>query len=223
MPSPIRVLLIDDCRFFPDVLRVALGRQDRVLLLGVTADFGEAVALIPARDIDLVVIRGNGLEENVLQGIRRLKQAYPALNIITMGTRGGEEWILQVIEAGANGYILNDSSLTEALATIEAVHEGQTLCSPQILAAVVQRVWQFAQGAGQEPTRPAEKLSPREQEVLDLIAQGLVNKEIAQKLRLSLCTVKNHVHNILDKLGVRHRRAAIRFAASLPALAGVGR
>jgi DNA-binding NarL/FixJ family response regulator len=123
-----------------------------------------------------------------------------------------EEAILKFIEAGASGYLLKEASWEELLETIEAVRLGRTVCSARITAAVFQRVCRLSQTTSKRPIDREEELSERQREILDMIALGLVNKEIAQRLGIAVCTVKNHVHNILDKLRVPHRRAAIRYA-----------
>ena len=120
--------------------------------------------------------------------------------------------MLEFIEAGANGYVLKDSSFAEMLRTIKAVHQGQTPCSPRITASVFARISELSQARHRRERLPQVRLTPREKEILRLIAARLSNKEIAQQLDIALHTVKNHVHHILEKLQVHYRREAIRCA-----------
>jgi DNA-binding NarL/FixJ family response regulator len=210
MSSPIRILLIDSCRFFRDALWVALSGQDRTVLMGAATDPDEAIALMEESAVNVVLVSADRYQGKATSVVQKIKERSRPPEVIVLGVDDCEERILSLIEAGADGYTLKNSSLAEVLATIEAVHEGRAVCSPRVMAAVFTRLRRLSQCDHQGPTGHAAKLSRREQEILALIAQGLVNKEIAWKLGITLCTVKNHVHNILDKLGVNHRREAVR-------------
>jgi len=213
MAAPIRVLLLDNCRIFADALGLALNSQDKISLVAALPDLEEAIALISKLAVNLVLVYASP-EEDAIFLIKHIKRRHPEKNVIVLGVANCEANILEYIEAGASGYILKSASLVDVLATMEAVHEGQSQCSPRITAAVFNRVWQLSQAVNKGQTGRADRLSPREKEILEMIALGLVNKEIAFKLGITVCTVKNHVHNLLEKLRV-HRRgeAAARLRA----------
>jgi DNA-binding NarL/FixJ family response regulator len=210
MAGPIRVLLVDDCRLLADVLKVVLLCRERVVLVGVAHDLAQASAFLAARAADLVLVHAGGGAGSAADRVRALKARHPESEVVALGLEESEEAILQVIEAGAGGYALKSASLEEVLATVESVHEGRTVCSPRVMGAVFDRVRRLAWDRPTPPAGRPERLSAREEEVLGMLAAGLSNKEIAHRLGITLCTVKNHVHNILDKLHVRDRRAAVR-------------
>ena len=115
-----------------------------------------------------------------------------------------ESEILAVAEAGIAGFVTSDASVAELVAAIESVARGEALCTPSVTAALMRRLASLARSWAEAD--PIEPLTAREREILELIDEGLSNKQIAQRLRIELPTVKNHVHRILGKLGV-HRRA----------------
>ena len=129
-----------------------------------------------------------------------------------LGLEDRVDEILRVIEAGAAGYLLQDANPDDVARMIQAVYEEQPVCSPRVVAAVIGRLWELACTAVSPPV--TDKLSLREQQILEMIGLGLANKEIARSLDIELCTVKNHVHRILEKLNVRSRREAVRLATA---------
>ena len=136
-----------------------------------------------------------------------------------MGLPQSEEAILTYIEAGADGYVPQDGTMDEILKNIRALHRGEALASPKVIAALMARVNKLAElhselGLKPDPARLAD-LTPREREVLVLIDQGFSNQEIADRLTIELGTVKNHVHNVLQKLGVNNRWEATAYSTLL--------
>ena len=125
--------------------------------------------------------------------------------------------MLDYIEAGATGYVLKESSLDDLLTAIRVAYSGKATVSPDIAAALIQRVSEFAQAFAQARVAPPESVSltTREFEVLELLSHGLSNQEIAQQLFIEVGTVKNHVHSILNKLGVTNRENATNLMSIL--------
>lgn len=160
--------------------------------------------------VDLVLISSRLPEQGTIKLTNLLIQDTPAIKIIILGITETRESILKYVEAGATGYVLKESSLDELLTTIRAVYNGKALISPDIAAALIQRVSEFAQVFAQTGMNPPESLNltAREYEVLELLSQNLSNQEIAKRLVIETGTVKNHVHSILNKLGVVRREEA---------------
>jgi DNA-binding NarL/FixJ family response regulator len=140
-----------------------------------------------------------------------LRQDAPNVKVIILGMIDLTEEIMQCIEAGAAGYVLKEASFEYLVETIQSVHRGESFCSPQLTASLFSRIAELA--SEKIPTSQNDiKLTARELQVIHLIAEGLPNKAIAQRLFIETQTVKNHVHNILDKLQLQNRLQAVQYA-----------
>lgn len=210
----VDVFLVHRYRLLAEAIVGSLSANDKVTCVG-SAD-NRLAAMEKLRDLEtgVVLVDASLGRREVCATIREIKAILPGLNVVFLGDER-EENLVDYIEAGASGYVPRDASLDEMLETIEAVDRGQTPCSPQVAASVLARIEELV---GQRPRQSARKLerapqlTPRESEVLRLVAAGLRNKEIASRLGIKLPTVKNHVHKILDKFQVKRRREAIRMA-----------
>jgi DNA-binding NarL/FixJ family response regulator len=209
MGAPIRLFVLDRCRLFAECLCRTLVSHEQLVLFGAGSDPEEAYAAVAAGGVDILLLCADPTTPAVLRAVRRLR---PEQNVVLLGLADCIENVLPMIEAGAAGYVTKDAHLADLLETIQIVNAAQARCSARITAAVFRRVWQLSQTAAPPPAGQPDKLSVREKQVLEMIALGLANKQIARKLGIALCTVKNHVHHVLDKLQVAHRRDAIRYA-----------
>ncbi len=148
------------------------------------------------------------------------RERWPSAKLIVVGVEQEDESVVDFIEAGAGGYVLKGSSPEELVAVIRAVRQGLAPCSPRVVASVLARTSVLARRI--DPAPPSVEVDPltlREREILGLLAIGLGNKEVGQRLRITVQTVKNHVHRILEKLRVHRRRDAVRLAYDLGLLA----
>jgi DNA-binding NarL/FixJ family response regulator/uncharacterized membrane protein len=214
----IHVLLVDDQAIVRQGLKALLSLEADLEIVGEAANGREAVAIAQkllttsnAVDVALMDIR-----MPVMDGVaatRELLRQYPDLKVLVLTTFEDDDLVQQAVQAGAVGYLLKDTPSEEVAQAIRAVHRGYAQFGPGILQKMV-----VAQPAPQKPEIPPgfDELTPREREVLALIGQGANNREIAQALFLSEGTVKNHVTNILGRLGLRDRTQAALLAASLP-------
>lgn len=209
MDSPIRVLIFHKTRFLGDALRLLLAAWKRLDLF-VTHDSDEARSRIERRCADVVLLYASGESAAVVSEIKRWQ---PQQRVVVLGLEDRVEEILRMIEVGATGYLLQDAGTGDIAGIIEAVHEERPICSPRVVAALIGRLWELARSVPAPPPM-VDKLSAREQQILEMIGEGLANKEIAHSLNIELCTVKNHVHRILEKLNVRSRRDAVRLATN---------
>jgi NarL family two-component system response regulator LiaR len=202
----IRVLLVDDHAVVREGLRTYLGLQDGIEVVGEAPD-GEAAVREAERlepDVvlmDLVMPRLDGVG-----AMRELRRRLPATRVIVLTSFADDDRLLPAIQAGAAGYLLKNVEPAELARAVRAANEGQALLDPSVAAKLVEAI---AQPAG-EP--PPERLTPREQEVLELIARGYSNKRIALELGLAEKTVKTHVGHVLSKLGVPDRTSAAMHA-----------
>ena len=199
----IRVLLADDQRIVREGLGTLLGLLDGIELVGTAADGLEALALSSEHDPDVVLMDLRMPRMDGTEAIRRLAARGTAS--IALTTYADDASVLGALRAGARGYLTKDAGAEEIRAAVEAVARGEAALDPAIQHHVLAAV--------SEPAAPApDDLTPREVEVLGLIAEGLTNAEIAERLVVSLATVKSHVNHIFAKIGVRDRAQAVVYA-----------
>ena len=163
---------------------------------------------------DVALVSSRLPDQGALEIISRLTETLPSVKALVVGVAESEWEILQYVEAGAVGYVLKDDSVEELLRHIRAARSGESIVSPEIAHALMHRLADLA-SVIDTTAHMAEPgaLTPREQEVLQLIGQGLSNQEIAQHLVIEVGTVKNHVHSILQKLNVSSRNDAKAYLA----------
>jgi len=203
-PSPpvetIRVFVVADVRVYRDLLTAALEENQAIeLASSVASDVASIEIGIAEPDIVLV----DGSLDSAPARVRALAASTHAAKIIAVGIPDDEAAQLELIEAGVAGYVTADQPVSDVVEAVEAVSHGELRCSPRLSAVLAERV---AALNGLAPERTLEqKLTPREREIAALVSQGLSNKQIAGRLSIQQATVKNHVHNILAKLGLAHR------------------
>jgi DNA-binding NarL/FixJ family response regulator len=163
---------------------------------------------------DVLLVSTRLPDHGALRLLDALAELESPARVLVLGLAESEQEILRYVEAGAAGYVLQDDSVDELLANIRAVHSGKAIVSPEIAGALVTRVAELSQVFEDAyAIDSSAQLTPREREVLQLIGQGMTNREIAERLVIELGTVKNHVHSILDKLNVSSRRDAAAYLA----------
>jgi DNA-binding NarL/FixJ family response regulator len=207
--AKIRVLIADDHTVVRDGLSSMLARETDFEVVGEAAD-GEAAVRLAARlqpDVILMDLRMPVLDG--AEAMRRIREAQPEVKFLVLTTFDTDEYVFQAIEAGARGYLLKDSSREDLFRAVRAVHAGESLIQPAVAARVLDR---FAQMSRTSREQEADRLSSRELVVLEQLARGLANKQIAAQLSVSENTVKTHVASIFQKLGVNDRTGAVTAA-----------
>lgn len=214
---PVRVLLVDDQRLFRDGLATLLSVRPEVEVVGRAADGLEALEQTAALRPQVVLM---DLRMPVLSGveaIRRLRAAYPQVRVVALTTFDDDADVFEALRAGAVGYLLKDVSAEVLVEAVCAAARGESFLHPSVARKVVTEFSRLAEVGTPTPIAdpPVETLSGRELQVLRLLAAGSSNKEIALALQLAEGTVKNHVTNVLGKLGVRDRVQAALQAKAL--------
>jgi DNA-binding NarL/FixJ family response regulator len=203
----IRVLVADDQPLVRSGFRMILEERDDLELVGEAADGEQAVALARELDPDVILMDVRMPNLDGVEATRRLVDANARARILILTTFDLDEYVYAAIRAGASGFLLKDVEPTDLVDAIRVVAAGNSLFGP---AATERLVARFAQqrdpGA---PTRSLDELTDREREILQLLASGLSNAELAAQLHLSETTVKTHVSAVLRKLGVRDRVQAV--------------
>jgi DNA-binding NarL/FixJ family response regulator len=214
----IRVLLADDQRVVREGLGTLLGLLEGIELVGTAADGEEAVALAGDLDPDVVLMDLRMPRVDGIEAIRRLAAHGDRPRTIALTTYADDASVLGALRAGARGYLTKDAGAEEIRAAVEAVARGEAALDPAVQHHVVAALSRpgerapAASGAGEIEAELPDGLTPREVEVLGLIAAGLTNTEIAQRLVVSGATVKSHVNHIFAKAGVRDRAQAVVYA-----------
>jgi DNA-binding NarL/FixJ family response regulator len=213
--SPVRLLLVDDQALFREALATLLATRDDVEVVGEAGDGDEALRRAAELAPDVVLM---DLRMPVLDGVaatRRLRVEQPDVQVIALTTFDDDEDVFAALRAGAVGYLLKDVSSARLVEAVLAAARGESVLQPSVAAKVVARFAQLPDSpAAPRPQPLVVPLSERELEVLGLLADGRSNREIAATLFLAEGTVKNHVTNVLAKLGARDRtQAALRARA----------
>jgi two-component system nitrate/nitrite response regulator NarL len=197
----IRVLVAIGVRLYCQGLAQLLNQTGKVESVGIAEDFSSLI--VQARSIVPAVILLDSALFDGIDCIALVLNACPSSRILALGVNETEDEIIAYAEAGISGYVVPEASIDDLVLNIAHVAEGKLLCPPKIAAALLR----YVNRAGRRIPE-LDKLSSREFETLKLIAQGLSNKEIAARLNIEVSTVKNHVHHVLDKLGVEGRGQA---------------
>ena len=208
----IRVMLADDQRVVREGLGTLLGLLDGIELVATAADGEEAVALAHEHDPDIVLMDLRMPRVDGIEAIRRLAARGDRPRAIALTTYADDASVLGALRAGARGYLTKDAGADEIRAAVEAVARGEAALDPAVQHHVVAAL--AAPAAEDEAPELPDGLTPREAEVLGLIAEGLTNAEIADRLVVSAATVKTHVNHIFAKAGVRDRAQAVVYAYS---------
>jgi DNA-binding NarL/FixJ family response regulator len=206
--KPIRVLLADDHTLVLAGIRGLLAKLDGVDVVGEAADGHETLRLAEALRPDIVLLDIGMPGMNGLEVAQRLSDVDPAIRVIILSMHASEEYVLRALRAGAAGYLLKDSAVSELELAIRAVARGETYLSPPVSKRVVD---EYVSRTGGTPD-PLAALTPRQREILQLVAEGHTSKDIAQRLALSYRTVETHRNQLMKRLGVTDIAGLVRFA-----------
>ena len=215
MTSPVRVLIADDQELFREGLHTLLSVQLDLQVVGEARNGEEALRLAAVLKPDVILM---DLRMPLLGGVaatRRLKSTQPESKVIVLTTFDDDEDVFEGLRAGAVGYLLKDVPSEKLVEAIRAVARGESFLQPSIAGKVIAEFARLSPHLSSKAQALVEPLSERELDILRLLSQGASNKEIADRLVITVGTVKNHVTNILAKLGVRDRTQAALKAKEL--------
>jgi DNA-binding NarL/FixJ family response regulator len=215
-PARVRVVLADDQRLVRESLSRLLSLLDGVEFVASAADGDEAVALAAEHQPDVVLMDIRMPRLDGIEATRRLRERHPDIRVIALTTYADDESVLGALRAGARGYLTKDAGSDDIRAAILAVAAGDATLDPTIQRHVVAAL------ANEQAPRPEkclaaaddlpDDLTPREAEVLVLIAEGLSNTEIAERLVVSQTTIKSHINHLFTKAHLRDRAQAVNYA-----------
>ncbi len=195
----IRIMLVDDHPVVRDGLHGVFAADDEFEVVAEAGDGQEALARAARVDVDVVLLDLRMPRMGGVETIRALATQAPSVRVLVLTTFDTDRDVLPAIEAGATGYLLKDATAAELKAAVRAAYAGQPVLAPSVAGRLI----------GQVRRGPEAALSPREVEVLRLVAAGTTNRETARRLLISEATVKTHLLHLYEKLGVNDRAAAV--------------
>lgn len=197
----IRILLADDHKLMRSGLRLLIEQQPDLTVVGEAADGREAVALAKSLRPDVAVMDISMPNLNGIEAAHQITQSHAELAVIVLSMHPDESYVLRALKAGAKGYLLKDSAESDLITAVRAVARGKSFFSPAVSKVLLDDYIRKLKRSGAEDAY--DLLTPREREVLQLVAEGKSNKEVANLLNLSVYTVETHRSNIMQKLNLK--------------------
>lgn len=214
--NQIKVFLVIEVRLIGNIFTSVLEDEPDIEVAGCVFTMEDALEFLKTQKADVVIVSAGLPDQDALYLTRTIVEASPATKVLALGlSEENRHDTLRYIEAGAAGYILKDSSLKELIDVIRLAQRGEAQVSTRMAGALIERLFRLAQmfSAVENKLDGDVRLTARELEVLQFIAEGLTNQEIAARLVVEVGTVKNHVHRILEKLNVSSRQEAASYLA----------
>ena len=208
MPEPIRVLIADDHTIVRSGVNLLLSSEPDIQVVGEATDGNSAVELAQQLKPDVVLMDIGMPELDGFEATRRIRERVPEAKVLVLTMHRSDEYLFQMLEAGAQGYVLKGAETGELINAVRTVARGEVFLYPSMARRLVQ---QFLRQAGADPPqRP--RLTPREKQILNLVAEGYSSKEIAERLVVSPSTVHSHRTNLMQKLGLSTRHELVQYA-----------
>lgn len=206
----IRVLLADDHQLMRSGIRLMLEREGDLMVAGEASDGREAVALAKSLKPDVVIMDIGMASLNGIEAARQMTQDRPELAVLMLSMHSDESYVLRALKAGAKGYLLKDSAEQDLIKAVHVVAGGKSFFSPAVSRVLLDDYVRKLKRSGTDDAY--DLLTPRERELLQLIAEGKSNKDIANLLNLSVYTVESHRSNLMEKLNLRGLPELILYA-----------
>jgi len=210
--KPISLVLIDDNRLLREGLAAMIHTQPGFKVLAASADVDEALKKVREAQPDVVLLDFGLVDHDSLSLTTTVHAEVPAAKVIVMGLLPLEEDVASYVRAGASGFIMKDASFEDFFATIRAVAGGAEVLPQALTNSLFSQIARNAAGGSRVGVMEAVRLTNRERQVIELLGEGLSNKEIATRLHIAVHTVKSHVHNVLEKLALRSRLEVAAFS-----------
>jgi two-component system nitrate/nitrite response regulator NarL len=213
----IHVLPIIEVRLIANIVADVLNAEPDITVLACCTNPEDGLKLIQEQHVDVALVSVGLPDQSALELVRAILDISPTTKVLALGLSEEADDVLKYIEAGAAGYIVKDSSLEDLVGTLRSTQRGEAQISPKVAGAMIERLSRLAKMFSTVENGITEGigLTPREQEVLQCIRKGCTNQEIASLLLVEIGTVKNHVHNILEKLNVSNRNEAASYPTFL--------
>lgn len=213
--NPTRILIAIESRFMGDIFTEVLSDEPNIIVVGCAYTMENALDIIREYEVDVALVSIQLPERSALKLTRMISDIAPSIKVLVLGLTDNKNHVLKYIEAGAAGYILRDSSVSDLVEAVHLAQRGEAQVSTKVAAAILNRLSKMTRMFARVDNNILEdnNLTQREMEVLDFVSRGLSNQEIASQLVVEVGTVKNHVHNIIKKLNVSNREEAATYLA----------
>ncbi len=210
----IKLLIIEDNRLLRDGIFSILKPHKDIIIIAASGNGRNTLEKIKQLKPNVVLLDLGLRSHNSLHVVEVVKRDFPMAKIIVMDLAPVQADILQYVKAGANGFILKDASLNDLLITIRAVADGSTILPPLLIDSLFSQIIEHAVREGKTKIKSAVRMTAREREVILHLGEGMSNKEIGQKMRVSNYTIKSHIHNIMEKLALHTRLEIANYSYS---------
>ena len=215
--SHIRVLVIDDNRLVREGLEALLAEQSNVTVVAVADDTTIGLSRLLELKPNIVLVDAGMANGDSAGFVETMRKSAPEAKVIVMDLLPTPEDVIEFVQAGANGFVMKDASVEDLVSTIRSVARGADVVPPALTGTLLTHIAQEAAIRRLPGVAEAVRMTKREREIMNLIAEGLSNKEIAQRLSIATYTVKSHVHNILEKLALHSRLQIAAYTHRAPA------
>jgi DNA-binding NarL/FixJ family response regulator len=212
-PKPITVLIVDDERTFGEALELALGREEDLRIVDVAMDGSQAVRSADRYRPDVVLMDVAMPGMSGIEAARRIKEADPEAHIVMLSGHDDEHLLARAVQAGATGLLRKTEAVVNIASTVRRAHRGEALHAPDEVEGAIRRL-RHRRDKDDDAARRLERLTPREIQILGMMAEGRMPEEITAHLGMSPNTLRTHMQNVLTKLGVHSKMEALVLAIS---------
>jgi DNA-binding NarL/FixJ family response regulator len=214
MNKTISLVLIDDNRLLREGLAGLIRKQPDFRILAASGDIDEALRKVRKAKPRVVLLDFSLESHDSLRVTTTVRQEVPEARVIVMGLLPVQEDVAAFVRAGASGFIMKDASFDDFVGTIRAVADGAGVLPPELTGSLFGEIARQVASRGRASVPEGVRLTERERQVIDLLGEGLSNKEMAARLHVAVHTVKSHVHNVLEKLALHTRLEVAAFSHS---------
>jgi two-component system response regulator NreC len=211
MVARVKVVIADDHAVVREGIKMILGREPDIEIVGEASNGREALDLVAKARPAVVVMDISMPEMGGIEATKRVKEAWPKVNVLALTMHEDESYVFQLLKAGASGYVLKRGAAQDLVQAIRSAARGEAFLYPSVARSVLADYLKRVQ-SGEDERKRYDGLTDREREILALIAEGLSNQEIAQKLYISIKTVQTHRTHIMEKLDLHNRAQLVRYA-----------
>ena len=207
----VKIVLVDDHQMFRDGVKSVLSDEENMEVIGEVGNGKDLYELLNLKSPDLIITDISMPDISGIEVTKFLSENYPKVKILILSMHSNEEFITKALSAGANGYLPKDTSMSELLEAINAIYKGDNYFNKEISDTILKSIINKSKlGQGNNPKN--ETLTKREKEIVSLVVDGLTNKEIADKLFISVRTVDSHKNNIMQKLNLKSSVELVKYA-----------